>query len=42
MKSSEKILQTIKEKGEITAKQLALDLEMTTMGARQHLQILED
>ncbi|MGF1697541.1 transcriptional regulator [Vibrio lamellibrachiae] len=42
MKSSEKILQAIKENGEITAKQLALDLDMTTMGARQHLQILED
>ncbi|MCK6263229.1 transcriptional regulator [Vibrio sp. ZSDE26] len=42
MKSSEKILQTIKENGAITAKQLALDLEMTTMGARQHLQQLED
>ncbi|MGC9402665.1 helix-turn-helix transcriptional regulator [Vibrio genomosp. F10] len=42
MKSSEKILQAIKKNGEITAKQLALDLAMTTMGARQHLQLLED
>ncbi|WGW00537.1 transcriptional regulator [Vibrio sp. YMD68] len=42
MKSSEKILQAIKKNGEITAKQLALDLAMTTMGARQHLQLLEE
>ncbi len=41
MKSAEKILETIKRDGSVTAKQLAEKLGMTTMGARQHLQALE-
>ncbi|MEF1289248.1 helix-turn-helix transcriptional regulator [Vibrio sp. M260118] len=41
MKSADKILQTIKTEGAVTAKQLAGKLHMTTMGARQHLQSLE-
>ncbi|KGY11327.1 transcriptional regulator [Vibrio tubiashii] len=41
MKSADKILQTIKTEGAVTAKQLADKLHMTTMGARQHLQSLE-
>jgi len=42
MKSADKILQTIKREGAVTAKQLADALDMTTMGARQHLQSLEN
>ncbi|RJX72361.1 transcriptional regulator [Vibrio sinensis] len=42
MKTSDRILQTIKRGGAITAKQLADQLDMTTMGARQHLQSLEN
>lgn len=42
MKTSDKILQTIKRGGAITAKQLAEQLDMTTMGARQHLQSMEN
>lgn len=42
MKTVDRILQTIKRDGAITAKQLAEELSMTTMGARQHLQGLED
>lgn len=42
MKSVEKILQTVKRDGAVTAKQIADELSMTTMGARQHLQALED
>lgn len=42
MKSVEKILQTVKRGGAVTAKQIADELDMTTMGARQHLQGLED
>ncbi|UPQ88142.1 helix-turn-helix transcriptional regulator [Vibrio sinaloensis] len=42
MKSVEKILQTVKREGAVTAKQIADELSMTTMGARQHLQALED
>ncbi|NVD05405.1 transcriptional regulator [Vibrio sp. JPW-9-11-11] len=42
MKSVEKILQTVKREGAVTAKQIADELNMTTMGARQHLQALED
>lgn len=41
MKSTDRILQTIKTEGAVTAKQLAVALDMTTMGARQHLQSLE-
>jgi predicted ArsR family transcriptional regulator len=42
MKSVDKILHTIKRDGAITAKQLAEQLNITTMGARQHLQSLEN
>ncbi|WP_391088915.1 helix-turn-helix transcriptional regulator [Vibrio sp. NH-UV-68] len=42
MKSVERILQTVKRSGAVTAKQIADELAMTTMGARQHLQGLED
>ncbi|PJC85729.1 transcriptional regulator [Vibrio sp. HA2012] len=42
MKTPEKILHKLKREGSITAKKLAGDLGMTTMGARQHLQALED
>lgn len=42
MKAVDRILQTIKTSGAVTAKQLADELKMTTMGARQHLQGLED
>ena len=41
MKTIDKILLTIKQDGPQTAKQLAETLDMTTMGARQHLQKLE-
>jgi len=42
MKTIDRILHSIKRDGAVTAKQLANDLNMTTMGARQHLQGLED
>lgn len=42
MKTVDKILHTIKREGVVTAKQLADDLNITTMGARQHLQSLEE
>lgn len=42
MKTSDRILHTIKRHGAVTAKQLAQEFGMTTMGARQHLQSLED
>lgn len=42
MKTIDRILQSIKRDGAVTAKQLAQELDMTTMGARQHLQGLED
>lgn len=41
MKTVEKILHTIKRDGAVTAKQIAEQFEITTMGARQHLQSLE-
>ncbi|MGO2496693.1 MAG: helix-turn-helix transcriptional regulator [Vibrio litoralis] len=41
MKSSDKILHKIKREGKITARQLADELSITSMGARQHLQALE-
>ena len=41
-KSTDKIFQLLKENGEMSAKQLSEVLNMTTMGVRQHLQILED
>ncbi len=42
MKTIDRILHTIKREGAVTAKQLAEDLTITTMGARQHLQSLEE
>lgn len=42
MKTSDKILDIIKREGQITARQLAEHLSITTMGARQHLQMLEN
>jgi predicted ArsR family transcriptional regulator len=41
MKTSDKILHIIKREGAVTAKQLAGQFSITTMGARQHLQSLE-
>jgi predicted ArsR family transcriptional regulator len=42
MKTSDKILQMLKIQGELTAKVIATELGLTTMGVRQHLQSLED
>ncbi|GIU21338.1 metalloregulator ArsR/SmtB family transcription factor [Shewanella sp. MBTL60-007] len=42
MKTSDKILQMLKIQGELTAKVIASELGLTTMGVRQHLQSLED
>ncbi|MGY3568479.1 helix-turn-helix transcriptional regulator [Vibrio paucivorans] len=42
MKTSDRILNTIKKDGAVTAKQLADSFGITTMGARQHLQTLEN
>ena len=42
MKTSDKIIQLLKIQGPQTAKELASELELTTMGVRQHLQALED
>ena len=42
MKTSDKILQMLKTQGELTAKVIANELELTTMGVRQHLQSLEE
>ncbi|BCN23036.1 helix-turn-helix transcriptional regulator [Vibrio alfacsensis] len=42
MKTVDRILQIVKRDGSVTAKQLSSELNMTTMGARQHLQGLED
>ena len=41
-KTSEKILSLLKIEGALTAKILASELGLTTMGVRQHLQALED
>lgn len=41
MKTIDKILLMIKQHGPQTAKNIATNLDMTTMGARQHLQKLE-
>ncbi len=41
MKTSDKILQMLKTQGELTAKVIATELGLTTMGVRQHLQSLE-
>lgn len=42
MKTIDIILEKIKREGAVTAKQLSQDLDMTSMGARQHLQSLEE
>jgi len=42
VKTSEKIIGLLKVKGELTAKVLASELKLTTMGVRQHLQALEE
>ncbi|MBW8183441.1 helix-turn-helix transcriptional regulator [Shewanella nanhaiensis] len=42
MKTSEKIIQLLKTQGPQTAKVLATELSLTTMGVRQHMQALED
>lgn len=42
MKTSDKILQMLKTQGELTAKSIATELGLTTMGVRQHLQGLEE
>jgi predicted ArsR family transcriptional regulator len=42
MKTTDRILHKIKREGAITAKKLSQDFSMTTMGARQHLQSLEE
>lgn len=42
MKTTDRILQKLKSEGSLTAKNLADDLNMTSMGARQHLQTLEE
>ncbi|MDF2153143.1 metalloregulator ArsR/SmtB family transcription factor [Vibrio sp. CAU 1672] len=42
MKTVDRILQIVKRDGSVTAKQLSAELGMTTMGARQHLQSLEE
>ncbi len=42
MKTVDRILQIVKRDGSVTAKHLSSELAMTTMGARQHLQGLED
>ncbi|OZS43241.1 helix-turn-helix transcriptional regulator [Photobacterium sanguinicancri] len=42
MKTIDKILQRMKREGDVTAKALAQELRLTTMGVRQHLQGLEE
>ncbi len=42
MKTVDIILQKVKHQGAVTTKQLSLHLGITTMGARQHLQSLEN
>ncbi|WP_375057218.1 helix-turn-helix transcriptional regulator [Zobellella sp. DQSA1] len=41
MKTTDRILDLLKRQGAQTAKELAAELDMTTMGVRQHLQALE-
>lgn len=41
MKTTNKIIQLLKIHGAMTAKSLATELDLTTMGIRQHLQMLE-
>ncbi|OAN17029.1 transcriptional regulator [Photobacterium jeanii] len=42
MKTIDKILQRMKREGDATAKELAQEFKLTTMGVRQHLQGLEE
>jgi len=42
MKTSDKIIQLLKQHGELTAKDLATKLDLTTMGVRQHMLSLEE
>ena len=42
MKTTDKIMQQLKLNGEMTAKTLATQFNLTTMGVRQHLQQLEE
>ncbi|MBU2893520.1 transcriptional regulator [Colwellia sp. D2M02] len=42
MKTHEKIMQLLKVQGALTAKALAAELDLTTMGVRQHVQALEE
>ncbi len=42
LKTTDKILEKLKHTGSVTAKQLSNDFNMTSMGARQHLQALEE
>ncbi|MCF6262996.1 MAG: transcriptional regulator [Xanthomonadales bacterium] len=42
MKTNDKIIQLLKERGAMTAKALATELGITTMGIRQHMLQLED
>lgn len=42
MKTTNRILESIKRNGAVTAKQLSEEFGMTSMGARQHLQALEE
>lgn len=42
MKTVDIILNKLKREGSVTAKNLSVDLKMTTMGVRQHLQGLEE
>lgn len=42
LKTSEKIISLLKVEGALTAKVLASELQLTTMGVRQHLQALEE
>lgn len=42
VKTTDIILEKLKREGAITAKKLSEDLNMTSMGARQHLQALEE
>ena len=42
MKTSNKIIQLLKQHGELTAKELAAELGLTTMGVRQHMLSLEE
>ncbi len=41
MKTNTKILQLLKQHGQLTAKELAVKLKLTTMGVRQHMLLLE-